>query len=74
MGLTSRAGIAQARLQNSACASEVDLALRGLGRLRQIEIVLRQCDHQFRVIVDPNLLYRAAGAEQARRVVAQGRP
>src|SRR5499427_4376905 len=43
MGLTSRAGIAQARLQNSACASEVDLALRGLGRLRQIEIVLRQC-------------------------------
>lgn len=71
MSLTST-GIPQQRLQDGPRPLQIGSPFRGVGRLWKIEVVLRQRNHEFGVILNPGLLHSAASAEQPRRIVAQG--
>src|ERR1700740_1429724 len=70
MILTST-GIAYERLQDGSRALNVGLPLRRVSGFRQNKIVLRQCDHQFCIILNPSPHNRAACAKQARCVITQ---
>jgi hypothetical protein len=70
MILTSTA-IAQPRLQDRASALDIGPSFRGIGRLREVEVVPGQRDHEIGEIVETGAFDRAPGAQQAGGIVAE---